>query len=200
MYLSFPKNRNVNRVRLLLTPKIVGKAKGNGWKISPFSFTFKKGMDNLAMRAGDLCRFFHREREGFLSIRYNDTEFRLHPPQNDDEIVVDKTPSDDFFDNFLINTPPQDLYLTYLRLSNTVRKSKDVHTGQSIFKLELEKQNDGGLIKWNRDIRLKHMATAQYLAVVQKEEGFGDCKIILVDNYNDSNTIFYLEPLPSDNL
>jgi hypothetical protein len=147
------------------------------------------------MKAGDLCRLFHREREGFMNIRYNDLNLRVNSDQNN--LATDK-----LFDEFLLQPDPMDIFYIHLKLSDVIKKSKVTHSGQNIFKLELEKQNDGGVIKWSRAVRFKHMSSALYLGARlvadPYNEGEFDLKLCLIENYKDPFTLFHLQPMASD--
>jgi len=80
--------------------KLVTKSHGLGWKIQPFSVGFKsEHVDKLAIKAGDYCRLFHREKEGFINVRYNDTELRVQSGQEGG------LATDHLFDKFLRDTP-----------------------------------------------------------------------------------------------
>ena len=65
-----------------------------GWKITNFEKTSAKKMDKLAIRAGEYCRLFHREQEGFICLRYNDTDLRVNSDAH-------KLATDILFDEFL---------------------------------------------------------------------------------------------------
>ena len=100
-----------------------------GWKISNFEKASAKQTDNQAIRAGDDCRLFHREQEGFICLRYNDTELRV----NSD---AQNLATDALFDAFLPNIEEEEQYFLHLKLSSVVRRSKVSNSSTTIFKIE----------------------------------------------------------------
>jgi len=94
------------------------------------------------------------------------------------------------------------MYNVHLKLSQIIKKSKVSSSVRNIFKIELPKQNDGGVIKWVRQIRFKHMPSGLYLGAQQVEVEGGDLtyKFTLLSDYHDENTLFQLQPMAADNI
>ena len=84
---------------------LVMKNSGYAWKIEPFNKkTEAKSVqqDKTAIKAGDYLKLFHREKEGFLNVRYKDYQHLY----NDDKGTL--SVPDMFFDRFLPETEPED--------------------------------------------------------------------------------------------
>ena len=165
-----------------------------GWKISAFSMGVTKGTkDKLAINAGNYLRLFHREQEGFLSTRYNDTFLRID--SNKDNLLVDN-----LFDKFLKETNLEQRFYLNLHLSDIIKKSKETHSSTNIFKIELERQNDGSLIKTSKAIRLKNVINHGYLGVKKIHEESDQLSLTYIKDYDDANTLFNLIPMATDNM
>ena len=86
------------------------------WKIEAFSDEAKnKNLDKLAIRAGDYCRLFHKEHEGFINVKLNDTDIRASSG-GDGQLPA----TDVIFDEFLPKTVISEAYQIHLRLSKVV--------------------------------------------------------------------------------
>ena len=136
-----------------------------GWKVSNFDAAVTQKSDKLAIRAGDYCRLFHREQEGFLCLRFNDTELRV----NSDAVNL---ATDVLFDDFLPNTREEEQFYVHLKLSSVVRKSKVSSSSTTIFKIENQRQNDGGVIEWQKPVRFKNMSSNLYLKLQKTENEY----------------------------
>ena len=73
---------------------MVGKTTSRGWKIKPFSRSDEQDSDMTAIRAGDFCRLFHRQEEGFIRATYKDLALRKAANPEKPAII-------EIFDNFL---------------------------------------------------------------------------------------------------
>ena len=164
-----------------------------GWKISNFEKTIAKQNDNQAIRAGDDCRLFHREQEGFICLRYNDTDLRV----NSD---AQNLATDALFDDFLPNTEEEEQYFMHLKLSSVVRRSKVSNSSTTIFKIEKKRQNDGGPIEWHSPVRFKHLSSNLYLKLQQTEDENQPWTLALSRSYKDENALFLLVPMASDTI
>ena len=161
-----------------------------GWKISNFEKASSKELDKLAIRAGEYCRLFHREQEGFICLRYNDTDLRV----NSDALNL---ATDLLFDKFLPKTKEEDQYYTHLKLSNVVRRSKVSNSSTTIFKIENQKQNDGGAIEWHKPVRFKHISSNLYLKLQQTDNEYQPWLLSLSKDFNEEETLFHLTPMAS---
>ena len=117
--------------------------------------------DRMAVQAGDYCRLFHKEREGYFSLRLNDTDCRVNS-------IKESLGTDKIFDKFIPSTSKLDLYRIHIRLNDDdgEKKAEEEHNFKDIFKIENPKLNDGGVVKWSQPIRFKHVGSELYLQVV----------------------------------
>ena len=101
-----------------------------GWKISNFEMGKKKSKtDKLVIKAGDFCRLFHREQEGFMCLRYQDTDLRVNSDK--EHLATDK-----LYDEFLPSKEQKEQFYIHLKLSSVIRRSKVANSSTTIFKIE----------------------------------------------------------------
>ena len=111
----------------------------------------------------------------------------------------------DIFDKFLPSAQPEELYEVHLSLSSMLKKSKQTHSSVNIFQIELERQDDGGIILWKKPVRFKHISSGMYL-YYSGEQDYGNLENMILDylglgkNFNDPNTLFNLIPIAVDNI
>jgi hypothetical protein len=124
-----------------------------GWKISPFSLNLKESeadLNPLAIKAGNYLRLFHREIEGFIEERYDDLNYRF----NEDS---QSSPIDSLFAIFEeMKNDKSSLHHIYFKKSSILKKSKSSHSSHSIFQIQHERPDQGGLITWNKPVRFVH--------------------------------------------
>ena len=195
-YTKIPESHSVGGQLIL-------KHKPQGWKLKAFSSssssndlidqapepTESESEIEEAMRAGDYCRLFHREIEGFIGARINDLNIKLRATK-------DKKAVDCVFEEFLGDREEgekaQERYYVHLRRSGAIKKSKTPRGSLTIFQFEHEIQDDGGILLWNSPIRLRHIASGFYLAL-------GESLVLLPPDSLDASSLFIFIPLASEN-
>ena len=141
----------------------------------------------IPLRSGSTCRLFHKELEGFITGSIKDEMYVLSE---------DKSPIDPIFEEFFPSTEHGELshqrYNVHFRLNAGVRKHKTCHHPYSIFILQKEKVEDGGLITWETPLKLFHVASGLWLTVI-------DMKLVLSKEI-DKYSFFKLIPIPSEDM
>lgn len=121
-FVNFSKKNNYH---------LVGKSNPRAWKIRAFSRSEEaqpEQQDYNAIRAGDFCRLFHREVEGFVRANFNDFKFRKNATSDRPAIL-------EIFDNFLPNHAPEQIFSVHIALSSMLQKSKQNHSTLNIFQV-----------------------------------------------------------------
>ena len=105
--------------------------------------------------------------------------------------------TDVLFDEFLPKTKEEEQYYIHLKLSNVVRRSKVSNSSTTIFKIENQRQNDGGAIEWHKPVRFKHISSNLYIKLQQTNNEYQPWLFSLSKDYNDEETLFLLMPMAS---
>ena len=119
-----------------------------GWKVEVYT-KFITETSN-ALHGGDLVRFFHKELEGFLSLRAND----LHLRRGKD--ALGKVLQFQYEDN---------TQLLGVRLKDMGKEHNDSNSVLSIWQVVNEDPKKGSAIEWGEAFRLKHAITGLFIKI-----------------------------------
>eukprot|EP00736_Rhodelphis_marinus_P011999 Rmarinus@m.12901 len=95
------------------------------------------------IKAGDVIRFFHKEVEGFLSAGFDYMANQEESLCEGDSVFV--------------------------RTTRSVNKEKG-HGSNQLWMVEFEVAKSGGFVNWSQRIRLKHVASGRYLALIDDQK------------------------------
>ena len=152
-------------------------SRGAAWIVSSYE---NYGPDAVippknAVRCLDMIVIFHKEKEGFLKVSYD---------QHESEIGAN-------------------VWLDLCKVDKSTYNVLDLeYSTNSLFIVEGEDSTQGGGAEYKkRRYRLKHLTTQRYLAVLieKGEHGKSSTSVTTVPNAGDPNTLVTFQPLDNDN-